>query len=92
MHKAGIYLIYASVVLRGLVQLAGEPWFGLSAALLAMYGLLLVLADTHLIPRSPFRFSPAQRLPVAPGHDGEPHQGAPWVACIYGLLQSWYDA
>lgn len=88
MHKVGIYLIYASVVLRGLVQMAGEPWFGLSAVLLATYGLLLVLADTHLIPRSTFRFSPAQRLPVAPTRGGEPHQAAPWIACIYGFLQS----
>jgi signal transduction histidine kinase len=48
MRKAGIYLIYASVALRGLVRLANEPWFGLVAALLALYGLLLVLAENLL--------------------------------------------
>ena len=48
MRKVGIYLIYAAVALRGLVRLANEPWFGLAAVLLALYGLLLVLAENFL--------------------------------------------
>jgi signal transduction histidine kinase len=48
MRRVGIYLIYAGVVLRGLVRMANEPWFGLAAVLLALYGLLLVLAETVL--------------------------------------------
>ena len=48
MRKVGIYLIYAGVVLRGLVRMANEPWFGPAAVLLALYGFLLVLAETVL--------------------------------------------
>jgi signal transduction histidine kinase len=48
MRKVGIYLIYAGVVLRGLVRMANEPWFGPAAVLLALYGCLLVLAETLL--------------------------------------------
>ncbi len=51
MRKVGVYLIYAGVVLRGLVRMANEPWFGLTAVLLALYGLLLVLAETFLRTR-----------------------------------------
>jgi hypothetical protein len=42
MRIIGVYLIYAAVVLRGLVRLANKPGFGLAAVLLAMYGLLLL--------------------------------------------------
>ena len=48
MRKIGIYLIYAGVVLRGLVRLANEPGFGLAAVLRALYGFLLVLVETLL--------------------------------------------
>jgi signal transduction histidine kinase len=88
MRKVGVYLIYAAVVLRGLVRLANEPWFGLTAVLLAMYGLLLVLAETRVVQRGPSRFSQAEHSGLVLPHGGEPPQGEPWLPLIYLLLQS----
>ena len=48
MVTAGIWLIYAGVVLRVLVRYAGLPQRGLVAFLFALYGLLL-LAETWLL-------------------------------------------
>jgi len=42
-YTAGIWLIYAGVVLRVLLRYAGLPQWGLVAALLALYGLLLLV-------------------------------------------------
>jgi signal transduction histidine kinase len=88
MRKAGVYLIYAAVTLRGLVRLANEPWFGLAALLLAMFGLLLALAETRIVRRGPWRFSQAEHSGLALRHGGEPTQGEPWLPLVYLLLQS----
>jgi signal transduction histidine kinase len=88
MRKVGVYLIYAAVVLRGLVRLSNERWFGLAAVLLAMHGLLLVLAETRIVRRGPARFSQAEHSGLVLPHDGEPPQGEPWLPVAYLLLQS----
>jgi len=88
MRKAGVYLIYAAVALRGLVRLANEPWFGLAAVLLATYGLLLALAETRIVRRGPWRFSQAEHSGLVLPHGGEPPQGEPWLPLVYLLLQS----
>jgi len=88
MRKAGVYLIYAAVALRGLVRLANEPWFGLAAVLLATYGLLLVLAETRIVRHGPWRFSQAEHSGLVLPHGGEPPQGEPWLPLVYLLLQS----
>ena len=88
MRKVGVYLIYAAVTLRGLVRLANEPWFGLAAVLLAMFGLLLALAETRIVRRGPWRFSQAEHSGLALRHGGEPTQGEPWLPPVYLLLQS----
>ena len=88
MRKVGVYLIYAAVALRGLVRLANEPEFGPAAALLAMFGLLLVLAETRIVRRGPLRFSQAEHSGLALRHGGEPTQGEPWLPLVYLLLQS----
>jgi len=88
MRKAGVYLIYAAVTLRGLVRLANEPWFGLAAVLLATYGLLLVLAEPRIVQRGPLRFSQAEHSGLVLPHGGEPTQGEPWLPLVYLFLQS----
>jgi len=88
MRKVGIYLIYAAVVLRGLVRLANEPGFGRTAVLLVLYGLLLVLAETQLVQRGALRtFQPEpSRLVLASA--GEPLPVAFWFSLVYLLLQT----
>ena len=88
MRTVGVYLIYAAVALRGLVRLANEPWFGLAAALLALYGLLLLLAETRIVQRGPWRFSQAEHSGLVLRHGGEPLHGEPWVPLVYLLVQS----
>jgi signal transduction histidine kinase len=73
MRKAGIYLIYAAVVLRGLVRLADEPGFGQAVVLLVCYGVLLVLAEVQLVQRSALRLS--QKVEF-------------WFSLVYLLLQT----
>jgi signal transduction histidine kinase len=75
MRKVGIYLIYAAVALRGLVRLANEPSFGLAAVLLALYGVLLLLAETRFVQPEPLRFS-------------QPEHGKLWLPLAYLLLES----
>jgi signal transduction histidine kinase len=58
MRTLGVYLIYASVVLRAVVVLVNRSEFHLSMILLAVYG--LILSSATLIanrPSSPFRSS-----------------------------------
>ncbi|HSJ55901.1 MAG TPA: sensor histidine kinase [Anaerolineae bacterium] len=50
MHTVGIYLIYAAVVVRGLVRLGRMHDPGLVVALLALYGLLLIFETVAVIP------------------------------------------
>jgi signal transduction histidine kinase len=56
MVTAGIWLIYAGVVLRVLVRYAGLPQWGLVALLFALYGLLL-LAEPWLVEGRALRLS-----------------------------------
>jgi signal transduction histidine kinase len=88
MRKVGIYLICAGVVLRGLVRLANEPGFGRAAVLLAMYGLLLVLAETRLVKRGALRLSLAEHGGLVLSHGGELPHGEPWVPLAYLFLQT----
>ena len=73
MRKVGLYLIYAAVVLRGLVRLANEPGFGQALVLLVFYGVVLVLAETRLIQRGALRLS--QKVEF-------------WFSLVYLLLQT----
>jgi len=88
MRKAGIYLIYAAVVLRGLVRLAGEPGLGRALVLLVLYGVLLVLAETRLVQRGAPRLSPAEQSRLALTTSGEPLQVEFWLSLVYLLLQT----
>jgi hypothetical protein len=60
MRTIGVYLIYAAVVLRGVVVYGGAPQLALVAILLAVYGLLL-FAETWIPERG------RSRLPWASG-------------------------
>ena len=88
MRKVGVYLIYAAVVLRGLVRLANEPGFGQAAVLLVLYGLLLVLAETQLVRRSALRRSQAEPSRLLLTAAGKPFQIAFWFSLVYLLLQT----
>jgi signal transduction histidine kinase len=88
MRKVGIYLIYAGVALRGLVRLANEPGFGRAAILLAMYGLLLVLAETRLVQRGAWHLSPVEHSSLILRSGGELLRGGPWVPLVYLLVQT----
>ncbi|HSJ55193.1 MAG TPA: sensor histidine kinase [Anaerolineae bacterium] len=79
MGTAGIYLIYAAVVLRGVVRLSRERHPDLVVALLALYGLLL-LAETWFARRGARRQAP-------PGVAERP-PGARWFPVAYVLAQS----
>jgi signal transduction histidine kinase len=72
-RKIVFYLVYVAVALRGLVRLAGEPWFGLAAVLLVLFGLFLVLAETFLRNEDS---SPGSANPGV------------WLRVFYMLLQS----
>jgi signal transduction histidine kinase len=73
MRKLGLYLIFAAVVLRGLVRLANEPGFGQALVLLVCYGVLLVLTETQLIQRGALRLSRKVEF---------------WFSLVYLLLQT----
>jgi len=88
MRRVGIYLIYTAVALRGLVRLANEPGFGQAAVLLAMYGLLLVLAETQLTQRRAWCLPQAEHTGLVLSRGGELLQGEPWVPLAYLLLQT----
>ncbi|MBN1659351.1 MAG: sensor histidine kinase [Anaerolineae bacterium] len=88
MRTVGVYLIYAAVGLRGLVRLANEPGFGLAAVLLAMYGLLLVLAETRFGQHGALHLSLAEHSGFVPSRDGGLFQGESWVLLAYLLLQA----
>jgi len=79
MGTAGIYLIYAAVLLRGVVRLSRERHPGLVVALLVLYGLLL-LAETWTARRGARRQAP-------PGAGDQP-PGGRWFPLAYLLAQS----
>ena len=80
MPKVAFYLVYVAVVLRGLVHLAGEPSFGVAAALLALFGLFLVLAETFLRSRASFAKLGFAKHGIA--------QAGFWLPVLYLLLQT----
>jgi signal transduction histidine kinase len=88
MRKVGIYLIYAGVVLRGLVRLANEPGFSLAAILLALFGLLLVLAETRFVQRGALRPFQSGRSGFVLSRGAELFQAEVWVPLAYLLLQT----
>jgi signal transduction histidine kinase len=80
-YTAGIWLIYAGVVLRVFVRYAGLPQRGLVMLLFALYGLLLLVEP--VLRRWAFQKS---------GPDGDPGgELAPnrrWLAALYLLVQT----
>ncbi len=82
MHVVGVYLIYAAVVVRGLVRLQDMQHPGQVVALLALYGVLLVV-ETWQIPWRPER-------PAGPGSvetAGQSHRRL-WLLAACLLVQS----
>lgn len=69
MRIVGVYLVYAAVVLRGVVRLPQMRYPGLVVALLVLYGLLL-LVETWMIERKPSRFSAAAGRGSTPSVEG----------------------
>lgn len=88
MRKVGVYLIYAAVVLRGLVRLANEPGFSQAVVLLLVYGVLLALAETQLVQRGALRTSQAEPSRFVLASAGEPLPVAFWFSLVYLLLQT----
>jgi signal transduction histidine kinase len=88
MHKVGVYLIYAGVVLRGLVRLANEPGFGLAATFLVIYGLLLVVAETRLVQHGALRSPRTERSDLVLRGVGQPPPIEWWLSIAYLLLQT----
>ena len=82
MVTAGIWLIYAGVVLRIFELYAGLPELGLVALLLALYGILLFL-------ESFFRHRPPSEQPgFSRALPRERAQNQRWLAAAYLLLQA----
>ncbi len=82
MVTAGIWLIYAGVVLRIFELYAGLPELGLVALLLALYGILLFL-ESFFRHRAPSKQPGCSRaLP------GQRAQNQRWLAAVYLLLQA----
>jgi signal transduction histidine kinase len=81
-YTAGIWLIYAGVVLRVFVRYAGLPQRGLVMLLFALYGLLLLV--------EPFlRNWVSQEDPGFYGdRSGEPAANRRWLAALYLLVQT----
>ena len=52
MRTAGVFLIFAGVVVRGAVLFAENPDFGAVIGLLAIYGFFL-MAETWIVHRNP---------------------------------------
>jgi signal transduction histidine kinase len=88
MHKVGVYLIYAAVVLRGLVRLANEPGFGLASILLSMYGILLWFAETWFVQRRALHLSEAEQSGLFGRRGAEPLHGVLWFSMVYLLVQT----
>jgi signal transduction histidine kinase len=82
MHIVGVFLIYAAVLVRGLVRMKDMQHPGQVAALLALYGVLLAV-ETGLIPWRPDR--PAGPRPAA-GAAGQSRGRRLLAACL--LVQS----
>jgi signal transduction histidine kinase len=86
MRIVGVYLIYAAVVLRGVVRLFEMRYPELVVALLVLYGLLL-LVETWVIERKPLRFAAAASLGSTPKVEGLPLRPR-WLPLTYLLVHS----
>jgi signal transduction histidine kinase len=86
MRIVGVYLIYVAVVLRGMVRLPEMRHPELVVALLALYGLLL-LVETWMIERKPLRFAAAADPGSTPKVEGLPLRPR-WLPFAYLLVQS----
>ena len=86
MRIVGVYLIYAAVVLRGVVRLHEMRYPGLVLALLVLYGLLL-LVETWMIEQKSSRFSAAAGRGSTPSVEGLPLRRR-WFPLVYLLVQS----
>lgn len=86
MRIVGVYLIYAAVVLRGVVRLPEMRHPELVVALLALYGLLL-LVETWMIETKPLRFAAAADPGSTPKVEGLALRPR-WLPFAYLLLQS----
>jgi signal transduction histidine kinase len=86
MRLVGVYLIYAAVVLRGVVRLHEMRYPDLVVALLVLYGLLL-LVETWMIEQKSLRFSAAAGWGSTPRVEGLPLRRR-WFPLVYLLVQS----
>jgi len=87
MRTVGAYLIYAAVVLRGVVIFADKPQLKWVVVLLALYGLLLP-AERWIVRRRSLRLAqPASSGPSRSGAE-EPTLAQAWLPLLYLLLQS----
>jgi len=81
-HTAGIWLIYAGVVLRVLVRYGGLPQRGLVALLLAVYGLVLLIQSVFSRRRSSGNPNPS------PVQTGEQIRSRRWPVAVYLAVQT----
>jgi signal transduction histidine kinase len=85
-HTAGIWLIYAGVVLRVFERYAGLPQRGLVMLLFAVYGLFL-LVEPWIVERKALRLFVGKpgfsRIP-----SGEQAGNRRWLAAVYLLVQT----
>ena len=81
-HTAGIWLIYAGVVLLVLVRYAGLPQRGLVVLLFALYGLFLFVEPFHRNRVS------SERPGFSRVQSGEQAQNPRWLSAIYLFLQT----
>jgi signal transduction histidine kinase len=86
MRIVGVYLIYAAVVLRGVVRLPEMRHPELVVALLVLYGLLL-LVETWMIESKPLRFAAAADPGSTPKAEGLPLRPR-WLPLVYLVVQS----
>ena len=87
MRTVGAYLIFAAVMLRGVVVYGGDPQLALVAILLAVYGLLL-LAETWILERGRSRLSQVANSELIQRRAGKWTLGLAWLPLTYMLLQS----
>jgi signal transduction histidine kinase len=95
MVTAGIWLVYAGVVLRVLERYAGLPQRGPVALLFALYGLLL-LAEPWLVEGRPLRLSfdtfadrvSGKRVGLSRDAGGKQAYSRRWRAALYLLSQT----
>jgi signal transduction histidine kinase len=86
MRTAGVYLVYAAVVLRGWERLPRMRYPGLVVVLLVVHGLLL-LVETWMIERKPVRYAAAASRGSALQVEGLTLRPR-WIPLVYLFVQS----